>query len=128
MLNTSLELILKAAIDKSGLKLSPKLISKSEGEDTFPLIISFSSNDTVYTLHILSETVEELSSTVSYALYNHENELRCIGKTEFFSNMNTFATKPYAHIIPERISCELCQKKISGECSGISNDLCTELF
>ena len=55
MLNTSLELILKAAIDKSGLKLSPKLISKSEGEDTFPLIISFSSNDTVYTLHILSE-------------------------------------------------------------------------
>ena len=74
MLNTSLELILKAAIDKSGLKLSPKLISKSEGEDTFPLIISFSSNDTVYTLHILGEMVEELSSTISYALYNQENE------------------------------------------------------
>lgn len=126
MLNTSLNLILTAAMDKAGLKLKPSNIQTVKGELSFPIVISFTAEENAYTLQIFSEVLEELSSTVSYALYTKENELLCQGKTAFFSSLHPFATKPYQHLIPERMSCDLCQKKISGECKGLGEAFCEE--
>lgn len=123
MLNTSLNLILAAAMDKAGLKLKPSNIHEAKGEQSFPIVIFFSAEENIYTLQIFSEVLEELSSTVSYALYTKENELLCQGKTEFFSSLHPFATKAYQHLVPERMSCDLCQKKITGECSGLGEHL-----
>ena len=128
MLTTSLDLIVNAAINKAGLKEEPCHIHFPKEESSFPLVISFSTEENDYTLHIFHELVEELSSTVSYALYTKEKELLCQGKTEFYSSLNPFATKPYQHLIPERMSCDLCQKKLRGECGGTGEDLCRESF
>ena len=128
MLNTSLNLILTAVMDKAGLKLKPSNIQTVKGELSFPIVISFTAEENAYTLQIFSEVLEELSSTVSYALYTKENELLCQGKTAFFSSLHPFATKPYQHLIPERMSCDLCQKKINGECKGIEEAFCEESF
>ena len=84
MLNTSLNLILAAAIDKAGLKLKPSNIHEAKGEQSFPIVIFFSAVEN--TLH-------------------------------------PFATKAYQHLVPERMSCDLCQKKIMGECSGLGEHL-----
>lgn len=126
MLNTSLNLILTAAIDKAGLKLKPSDIHETKGELPFPILISFTAEENSYTLQIFSEELEELSSTVSYALYTEENELLCQGKTAFSSSLHPFATKPFQHLVPERMSCDLCQKKISGECNGLGEAVCEE--
>lgn len=128
MLSTSIDLIVNAAINKAGLKEEPCHIHLPKEESSFPLVISFSTEENDYTLHIFHEFVEELSSTISYALYTKENELLCQGKTEFYSSLNPFATKPYQHLIPERMSCDLCQKKLRGECGGTGEDLCRESF
>ena len=128
MLNTSLNLILAAAIDKAGLKLKPSNIHEAKGEQSFPIVIFFSAEENTYTLQIFSEVLEELSSTVSYALYTKENELLCQGETEFFSSLHPFATKAYQHLVPERRSCDFCQKKITGECKGLGEALCEESF
>ena len=126
MLSTSIDLIVNAAINKAGLKEEPCHIHLPKEESSFPLVISFSTEEDDYTLHIFHELVEELSSTISYALYTKENELLCQGKTEFYSSLNPFATKPYQHLIPERMSCDLCHKKLRGECGGTGEDLCRE--
>ena len=128
MLNTSLNLIITAAIDKAGLNLKPSNIQTVKGGLSFPIVISFTAEENAYTLQIFSEVLEELSSTVSYALYTKENELLCQGKTEFFSSLHPFATKPYQHLVPERMSCDLCQKKSSGECKGLGEAFCGESF
>ena len=124
MLSTSLNLVVNAAINKAGLKQEPCYIDFPKEDQSFPFLISFRTEENDYILHIFDELVEELSSTISYALYTKDNELLCQGKTEFYSSLNPLATKPYQHLIPERMSCSLCPKKLRGECGGTGDDLC----
>ena len=121
MLSTSISLVVNAAINKAGLKEEPCHIHFSKEDNSFPLVISFRTEENDYTLHIFYELIEELSSTISYALYTKDKELLCQGKTEFYSSLNPFATKPYQHLIPEKMSCDLCQKSFreNAEALGI---------
>ena len=128
MLSTSISLVVNAALNKAGLKEEPCHIHFSKEDNSFPLVISFRTEENDYTLHIFYELIEELSSTISYALYTKDKELLCQGKTEFYSSLNPFATKPYQHLIPEKMSCDLCQKKLRGECGGFGDNSCENKF
>ena len=63
MLSTSISLVVNAAINKAGLKEEPCHIHFSKEDNSFPLVISFRTEENDYTLHIFYELIEELSST-----------------------------------------------------------------
>ena len=118
MLSVSLDLVKKACTEKAGLKSASCTIEKQEDSDAFPQVFRLKSKGQEYTLQIYSEEVEELSTILSYALFSDSGEMLCMAKTEFHSPDNPFAEAPYTHLIPETSPCELCKKKLSGECAG----------
>lgn len=106
-MKTDTTLLCEAALNKAGIPADNLKILKTEDPDIFLQVRSMDVQ-----IHIDQVTDSPFDETISYKVFGPGHFLLAIGKTEFYEFELDGAR--YKHLVPEMLSCELCDGKCKG--------------
>lgn len=106
-MKTDISLLCEAALNKAGISPDQMNILQSDDHNIFLQVPSMDVH-----IHIDRVTDSPFDETISYKVFGPGHFLLAIGKTEFYEF--ELDGVRYKHLIPEMLSCELCDGKCKG--------------